>query len=362
MDSTLFKYKHQYQQQNQHFNISTSNSNNYSYNNSNNHNNNNQNSIFILNTATNNILPNNPKLYYSDLNDNNVVSSPTSYTSSSSSSATSSTAASSSVWSSASSTMCSPAAHAIQKLFNCSSNSLRLNHGNYSGIESKSFKSNSELLKKKSKFWKYLEGEANDKNNQRGIENEEVGRKKPTGKSLKHQTKYWSKSYENDNQNHQDLSELLEYSCSLCDNCRCIDCQIGYFDCENSDDSNSEYSFHLSAYEEDDDEVVNAVNDGTTSDTERAMELKSQQEAPNNNCYVNCCHKLVNKQNDMMPKLRIDTKIPTNCTNMSYCVCNELNCNKDDCCQQCFMENPENGVLELKQQQQPDNVITNPDH
>ncbi|XP_037806663.1 myb-like protein A [Lucilia sericata] len=359
MDSTLFKYKHQYQQQNQHFNISTSNSNNYSFNNNNNHNNNNQNSIFILNTATtNNILPNNPKLYYSDLNDNNVVSSPTSFTSSSSS-ATSSTTATSSVWSSASSTMCSPAAHAIQKLFNCSSNSLKLNHGNYSGIESKTFKSKSELLKKKSKFWKYLEGEANEKNNQRGIENEEGEQKKPAGKSLKHKSKYWSKSYENDNQNHQDLSELLEYSCSLCDNCRCMDCQIGYFDCENSDDSNSEYSFHLSAYEEDDDEAVDGGNAETTSDIERAMELKSQQEALNS-CHENCCHILDNKQNDMMPKLRIDAKIPTNC-NVTYCVCNDLNCTKADGCQQCFMENSEDGILELKQQQ-PDNVITNPDH
>lgn len=83
----------------------------------------------------------------------------------------------SSVWSSASSTMCSPAAHAIQKLFNCSSGggcgagagSTTKHYGNLSsGIDSKSsaltssssFKtSKSELLKKKSKFWQYLEGE-----------------------------------------------------------------------------------------------------------------------------------------------------------------------------------------------------------
>lgn len=38
--------------------------------------------------------------------------------------------------------------------------------------------------------------------------------------------------------------------------------QIGYFDCDNSDDSNSEYSFHMNAYEEDD-------------DIERGMELKA---------------------------------------------------------------------------------------
>lgn len=81
--------------------------------------------------------------------------------------------------------MCSPAAHAIQKLFNCSSNSLKLNHGagNHSGIEVKPFKSKSDLMKKKTKFWKYLEGEANDKNNQRGIEDSKGGNyKKLEGK------------------------------------------------------------------------------------------------------------------------------------------------------------------------------------
>lgn len=45
--------------------------------------------------------------------------------------------------------------------------------------------------------------------------------------SRKHKSKYWPKSNANDNQNsHNDLSELLEYSCSLCDNCRCMDCQV----------------------------------------------------------------------------------------------------------------------------------------
>ncbi|XP_065369115.1 homeobox protein 13 [Calliphora vicina] len=351
MDSTAFKYKHQYQQQNQHFNINNS-SNNY---NSNNHNNNNQNSIFILNTATNNILPNNPKLYYSDLNDNNVVSSPTSLSSSSASSTT----ASSSVWSSASSTMCSPAAHAIQKLFNCSSNSFKLNHGNYSGIESKTFKSKSELLKKKSKFWKYLEGEANDKNIQRGIDAEEGTQKKLPGKSLKLKSKYWSKSYENDNQNQQDLSELLEYSCSLCDNCRCMDCQIGYFDCENSDDSNSEYSFQLSAYEEDEDDADN--HEGHSDIIERAMELKTSAEA--HSCLeVNCCNKMDNKPQTIQ-KLRIDSKIPPNC-NMSYCVCNELNCTKaEECCPQCYIESVEgvDGAGEAETKNQPD-FVTTPDH
>lgn len=101
-------------------------------------------------------MANNPKLHYNDFHDNNNVEPSNNATSSSSSS---------SVWSSASSTMCSPAAHAIQKLFNCSSNSSKLNQGNYSGIETKSFKSNAELLKKKTKFWKYLEGETNENNN-----------------------------------------------------------------------------------------------------------------------------------------------------------------------------------------------------
>ncbi|XP_061397413.1 probable cyclin-dependent serine/threonine-protein kinase DDB_G0292550 [Musca vetustissima] len=311
MANTIFKY-HQHSQQHQHQHnpnypyhqghgsgnsssisggIATIDGNNSNHN----QNNSNQNSIFVLNAEAK-ISPNSCRKFYLDFNDNPMDSSATLTQQSTAASATagngvnsnfSSFPSASSVWSSASSTMCSPAAHAIQKLFNCSSGggggggvvgaagSATKHYGNLSsGIDSKSsaltssssFKSSkSELLKKKSKFWQYLEGETQSTTTSyEGIDSSKKGK----GKSRKHKSKYWPKSNANDdddNQNsHNDLSELLEYSCSLCDNCRCMDCQIGYFDCDNSDDSNSEYSFHMNAYEEDDDD-----------DIERGMELKA---------------------------------------------------------------------------------------
>lgn len=134
--------------------------------------------------------------------------------------------------------------------------------------------------------------------------------------------------------------------------------QIGYFDCENSDDSNSEYSFHLSAYEEDEDDA----NDEAQSDiVERAMELKTSVAA--HSCLdVNCCNKMDNKQ-PTIQKLRIDSKIPPNCS-MSYCVCNELNCTKaEECCPQCYIESVEGvaGAGEAEIKNQPE-FVTTPDH
>ncbi|XP_068146025.1 AF4/FMR2 family member lilli [Drosophila tropicalis] len=43
---------------------------------------------------------------------------------------------------------------------------------------------------------------------------------------------------------YQEAADILGLSCSLCDNCRCLDCQSGYFDCANDDDD----------YDDDDDD------------------------------------------------------------------------------------------------------------
>ncbi|XP_037954916.1 uncharacterized protein DDB_G0283357 [Teleopsis dalmanni] len=50
---------------------------------------------------------------------------------------------------------------------------------------------------------------------------------------------------------YKEAAQLLGLSCTLCDNCRCLDCQSGYFDCDDSD-SYSELSF----MDEYDDDVV----------------------------------------------------------------------------------------------------------
>ncbi|KAH8413763.1 hypothetical protein KR222_007827, partial [Zaprionus bogoriensis] len=50
---------------------------------------------------------------------------------------------------------------------------------------------------------------------------------------------------------YQEAADILGLSCSLCDNCRCLDCQSGYFDCADDDDeSYSEQSLMDDEYDE----------------------------------------------------------------------------------------------------------------
>ncbi|XP_053965476.1 uncharacterized protein LOC128867900 [Anastrepha ludens] len=54
---------------------------------------------------------------------------------------------------------------------------------------------------------------------------------------------------------YKEAAELLGLSCTLCDNCRCLECQSKYFDCDDSD-SYSEFSNS----DEYDEETMNALN------------------------------------------------------------------------------------------------------
>ncbi|XP_033254219.1 uncharacterized protein LOC117193588 [Drosophila miranda] len=63
--------------------------------------------------------------------------------------------------------------------------------------------------------------------------------------SMKKQTQAKS-SYEL----YQEAADILCLSCSLCDNCRCLDCQSGYFDCDDDDESYSEQSLKDDEYED----------------------------------------------------------------------------------------------------------------
>ncbi|XP_050744216.1 uncharacterized protein LOC108022552 [Drosophila biarmipes] len=49
---------------------------------------------------------------------------------------------------------------------------------------------------------------------------------------------------------YQEAADILGLSCSLCDNCRCLDCQSGYFDCDDDDESYSEQSLMDDEYED----------------------------------------------------------------------------------------------------------------
>uniref|UniRef100_W8B287 DUF4802 domain-containing protein n=1 Tax=Ceratitis capitata TaxID=7213 RepID=W8B287_CERCA len=54
---------------------------------------------------------------------------------------------------------------------------------------------------------------------------------------------------------YKEATELLGLSCTLCDNCRCLECQSSYFDCDDSDSLSD-----LSNSEEFDEETMNAIN------------------------------------------------------------------------------------------------------
>ncbi|XP_043071537.1 serine-rich adhesin for platelets [Drosophila grimshawi] len=48
----------------------------------------------------------------------------------------------------------------------------------------------------------------------------------------------------------QEAADLLGLSCSLCDNCRCLDCQSGYFDCADDDDESYSEQSLMDEYDE----------------------------------------------------------------------------------------------------------------
>ncbi|KAL9914185.1 uncharacterized protein ACN2A1_001283 isoform 1-T5 [Glossina fuscipes fuscipes] len=94
----------------------------------------------------------------------------------------------------------------------------------------------SQLLAKKTKFWKLLENE---------------GTKNSKSSQTNSNFKYWHECCNGDkikhlSPQHKNAEDLWPLTCSLCDNCRCMDCQSGYFDYDYETDSDSEYSLHLS--------------------------------------------------------------------------------------------------------------------
>uniref|UniRef100_A0A336M7P6 CSON013331 protein n=1 Tax=Culicoides sonorensis TaxID=179676 RepID=A0A336M7P6_CULSO len=78
---------------------------------------------------------------------------------------------------------------------------------------------------KKSKFWKIFEGDK-DKNSLEDIST--ASSKNSVSKSNKSTCKSSKELY-------REAAEILGLSCTLSDNCRCLDCQSGYFDCDDSD-------------------------------------------------------------------------------------------------------------------------------
>lgn len=106
----------------------------------------------------------------------------------------------------------------------------------------------------------------------------------------------------------------------------------------------------MSAYEEDDDQ--------------EHLELKTSRDTQIHNCLIatcdNCCNGIDNKPNAIQ-NFQIDSKKSPNCA-VAYCVCNELNCTKAECCQQCFIESIDVGEEEEEAPKNNQDFITTRDH
>ncbi|XP_036218060.2 uncharacterized protein [Bactrocera oleae] len=106
---------------------------------------------------------------------------------------------------------------------------------------------------------------------------------------------------------YKDAADLLGLPCTLCDNCRCLECQSSYFDCDDSDSfaevSNSdEYdddtmnvfnnSFELLMYANcysDDTMTVNGISTIKQRQRQKVVRCSQEQRQPNFTCAdVNC--------------------------------------------------------------------------
>ncbi|KAH8372287.1 hypothetical protein KR093_010943 [Drosophila rubida] len=107
---------------------------------------------------------------------------------------------------------------------------------------------------------------------------------------------------------YQEAADILGLSCSLCDNCRCLDCQSGYFDCADDDDESyseqslmdeyDEYDYHGYGYEQQSPLLTTAHHAGpnqpamTQPDQHQLQQQQQQQQlqAPDLNlCYAVDC-------------------------------------------------------------------------
>ncbi|XP_059609142.1 uncharacterized protein LOC132256667 [Phlebotomus argentipes] len=97
------------------------------------------------------------------------------------------------------------------------------------------FKS-SNIAAKKCKFWKFLEDEKLKKNSVEDLS---------TTSSGQSSSSRWRKSNrKSSTELYREAAQLLGLSCTLSDNCRCMDCQSRYFDCDDSD-TYSDHSFRV---------------------------------------------------------------------------------------------------------------------
>ncbi|EDW59998.2 uncharacterized protein Dvir_GJ21119 [Drosophila virilis] len=104
---------------------------------------------------------------------------------------------------------------------------------------------------------------------------------------------------------YQEAAEILGLSCSLCDNCRCLDCQSGYFDCADDDDESyseqslmdeydDEYDYGY-GYEEQMLLPAGHTNQSAMTQAEGQRERDSEQEQQLELCYAVDCQQNCSK-------------------------------------------------------------------
>ncbi|CAD7077988.1 unnamed protein product [Hermetia illucens] len=157
-----------------------------------------------------------------------------------------------------------------------------------SSFSKKSSNLKSTIIAKKTKFWKYLEEEKWKKSTSVGNLTTTNCERNSDGSLMKNNggminnmssTANNSNSSCNNNNNgrrnsrtsgdsgsqksstelYKEAAELLGLSCTLCDNCRCLDCQSRYFECDDSD-SYSELSFLGDCFDTFDSHLQNTRN------------------------------------------------------------------------------------------------------
>lgn len=97
-------------------------------------------------------------------------------------------------------------------------NNLRKQHGD--GGESRT-KRKTNLFTKKIKFWKFLENEKNQRNSVDSGNSSQNGSPQSTSSN-----RWWRSQRKSSSEIYREAAQLLGLSCTLSDNCRCLDCQV----------------------------------------------------------------------------------------------------------------------------------------
>ncbi|XP_030386887.1 AF4/FMR2 family member 4 [Scaptodrosophila lebanonensis] len=136
---------------------------------------------------------------------------------------------------------------AVQERNSNRNNSNSLKNGNDNNHEA-----TTSTMEQQSKLnnWSINNGNSNSNSNSNKLTNYSQQQQQMQQQDQNKQQKYkqQQQTAKSSYELYQEAADILGLSCTLCDNCRCLDCQSGYFDCDD-DDSYSEHSL-MDEYDE----------------------------------------------------------------------------------------------------------------